>query len=82
MIGERGTSWLADHCPRLHRAHHAERARRARRDSAVLRARRCEAHRELQLIRAAATGNGTYIAERQRKLREIRAKIERLEASS
>jgi hypothetical protein len=67
---------LAVFAPRLARARDAlvEQLRRERRERGRLRAlvtkaERLVAHRELQLVRAYATAKGSYIKERQRKLR-------------
>lgn len=45
--------------------------------SLVLSSERCVAHRELQLVRAFSTGNGRYIAERQRKLAAAKRELAR-----
>lgn len=87
---------LADIAPRLAKARdqHNERVRVQRverwkaRDT-VLHCEQRVAHRELQLVRAQATGSGRYIAERERKLaravdelRRSRAWADRIGATS
>lgn len=54
------------------------RAARGRRHARgkVLECERLVAHRELQLVRAAETKSGRYIAARRRKLDQARAKLE------
>lgn len=76
---------LADIAPRLALARDqwvAEQAERERRiryvQNELFRAERCLAHRELQLIRAAAIGNAKYLRHRQRKLEDIQRKIKQL----
>ncbi len=66
---------LSDVAPRLARARDEweDMAREHRRQARVratkrLQVERLVAHRELQLLRAGASGNRRYIAERQRKL--------------
>jgi predicted transcriptional regulator len=75
-------TWLADHCPRLARAQEAarrfagyDRAIERSRTTALLEAQRVLAHRELQLIRAMATNDAGYIAERARKLDASRRRV-------
>lgn len=68
-------SWLAENCPRLHRATQQERAiarareaRRRAKSTQLLHLQRLVAHRELQLIRAEAKGQSRYIRVRRGKL--------------
>lgn len=75
-------SWLAENCPRLAKARddllrrrEYDRAIERSRTTALLEAQRVLAHRELQLVRALATGDGRYIAVRQRKLDASRRKV-------
>jgi hypothetical protein len=61
----------------------AEKARRERegrrhRARLELRAERRLAHRELQVVRAMATGNGNYIAQREAKLAAAREQLRRI----
>jgi hypothetical protein len=79
-------SWLREHCPRLALARDQRVAEIARETVAQRRWRRerqealkVEAHRDLQLVRAWATGNPKYIRHRERKLAAIRATLRRLE---
>lgn len=78
-------SWLRDHCPRLAVARderiaelrqEREDRRAARRQ--LLAAERMVAHRELQLIRAEATGDRRYIKRRTDKLARGRAQLQRI----
>lgn len=78
-------SWLRDNCPRLVKARddylrHQEYARTIERNrtNALLEAERVLAHRELQLVRAFATDDARYIAQRERKLDAIRRQVARL----
>lgn len=80
---------LADIAPRLalaRDAYEAEQARlraaRRRRENDAFRLRRLVAHRELQLARAQASGNGSYIDLRQRKLDQARRLLERTEQAA
>ena len=85
-------SWLAENCPRLHRAvvaRRAEVAEESRIDLEIaqnrLRLQRRVAHRELQLVRSYSTRDARYIAERQKKLLEAEralASFERAAAST
>lgn len=75
---------LASVAPRLARArdqHEADIAARWQyerlRTMKLLEAERVLAHRELQLVRAFATGRGRYIRYRQDKLAEAQRKVER-----
>jgi hypothetical protein len=75
---------LADIAPRLARAHRERRleveaqAAEARfRATRLLAAERNLAHRELQLQRSYWTKSPRYIAERQRKLEQARAEVQR-----
>lgn len=74
---------LAAQCPRLARAHRERRAELVAEREARFRARRMHqdalrilAHRELQLIRACATGDGRYIVRRQAKLAQAMSRLE------
>jgi hypothetical protein len=78
---------LHDIAPRLARARDAyiveqirlrTARRRLRHDQ--LAAERLVAHRELQLVRAQATGRGPYIAQRQRKLAAAQRELVRVNA--
>lgn len=76
-------SWLATNCPRLarardqHNAHVRQQAVDRRRHAELLcRAEQLLAHRELQLIRAEATGDAKYIRKRHGKLVAARAAVE------
>jgi hypothetical protein len=73
---------LAERCPGLAKAHRARRAELAAEREARFRARRMHqdalrilAHRELQLIRACATGDGRYIVRRQAKLAQAKRRL-------
>ena len=79
-------SVLAERCPRLHRAAQAERvllAARARREiekrKQLARLEWLVEHREMQLLRAGATGNPKYFAYRARKLDTARAALEHVQ---
>lgn len=78
-------SWLREHCPRLalardQRAAEMRRERQARREirRQMLAAEQMVAHRELQLVRAQATGDRRYIDRRTNKLDAGRRQLERL----
>lgn len=78
-------SWLRENCPRLAKAcddhrRFQEYARIVERNriNALLEAERVLAHRELQLVRAFATGDAEYIERRQRKLEASRRRVARL----
>lgn len=77
---------LSEIAPRLARARDQrvarlryEAAERARYRRLSLKAERLIAHRELQLVRAYATGDGRYIAARQRKLAAARRELAAVE---
>lgn len=78
-------SWLAANCPRLAKARDeylAERERawqtERRRLSQQLQLERLVAHRELQYLRVAATGDRRRVAERARKLAAAERDLERV----
>jgi hypothetical protein len=79
---------LAQVAPRLAKAHRERQreieveARKERhRQTMLLKAERLEAHRDLQLIRAYATGDRRYIERRERKLDQARREVARWRAA-
>ena len=81
----KGRALFAAIAPRLERAHRGrleelarERAERQRTRDQIFELERLIAHRELQLQRANAVGDSTYIARRQRKLNRAVRDLARL----
>ena len=87
---------LSDIAPRLARARDQFLAHRAKvladraeadrvalmRQAKLVELQRLVAHRELQLIRAYATGRGRYIVARQRKLEQARRRLQTVERTA
>jgi hypothetical protein len=71
-------SWLAEHCPRLHRAHRARRARLRWLAGEQHQLEKLIAHRELQLLRAGNTGDRRYVNRRADKLERARGRLEQV----